>query len=127
MLAIGAGMFFLVGSAFIENVLYNDILCFIATFVNIGIYMLIYGVFTLIFVGRKGLAGAVVTTTTYVDKLPDDVEEVETEEFEYNQTEFIEPQAPVVEEKVCRFCGNRLEPTDKFCDMCGARIVSDGE
>ena len=45
---VGTSMFFLIGCQFIENILFNDILCFISMFVNIGIFMLTMGTLSII-------------------------------------------------------------------------------
>jgi len=132
MTCAGVGVFLLIASTFMENALYNDILCFVSVFANIGFYMLLYSVLTLIFVGRKGLAGAITTTTTYVDKLPDLEEEVD-EESTFNPD--AAPYVPEMDKKpeepagnrFCQFCGSEIEAGSKFCDMCGARLNQDGE
>ena len=123
----GIGIFLLIASPFIENTLYNDILCFVSVFVNIGLYMLTYSIFTLIFVGRKGLAGAITTTTTYVDHLPDPEEEIDEEYVPQPIPELQPKEEPRRQPKFCQFCGSEILPDAKFCDMCGARLESDGE
>ena len=124
MTCLGAAIFMLVASPFIEDILYNDILCFIAIFVNIGLYMLLFSVFTLVFVGRKGLAGAITTTTTYVDELPDLAEEVDEEYDSQDIPELMPREEPVVAPIYCRYCGNEIAPGANFCDMCGARLTA---
>lgn len=129
---LGVGILLLVASPFIEDILYNDLSCFIGMFVNIGLYMLTYSVLTLIILGRKGLAGAITTTTTYVDKLPEP-EEVFDEESTFNPN--AAPYVPEMDKKpeepagnkFCQFCGSEIEAGSKFCDMCGARLTQDDE
>ncbi len=124
MTSAGLGIFFWIGSAFLENILYNDILCFVSMFVNIGFYMLLYSVLTLIFVGRKGLAGAITTTTTYVDHI-EDLDDLIDEEDMYtpNSSPMVEQkEEPVQKAQYCKYCGSELLPGANFCDMCGSKM-----
>ncbi len=114
---IGTALFFLVGSPFIENILFNDISCFLACFVNIGIYMLLYGVLNIIFSKLKpnkqeNISMQITTNQTY--------NEPETQFTDFsNIEESNEPQKPIAIK--CKSCGSTMSPTDNFCQYCGTK------
>lgn len=107
---IGTALFFFVGSPFIENILFNDISCFLACFANIGIYMLLCGIMNLIFskVTPAKQDEVLIQTTTYQDY--QEQPQIDTEN---------ESNKPV--ELKCKNCGATMSPTDIFCEYCGTK------
>lgn len=107
---IGTALFFLVGSPFIENILFNDISCFLACFANIGIYMLLCGILNIIFskISPQKQATVLIQTTTNQNY----------QEQPQNETE-TESKTPI--EIKCKNCGATMSPTDNFCNYCGTK------
>lgn len=123
---IGTALFFFVGSPFIENILYNDISCFVACFANIGFYMLIYGFVNLIYTKLKPSRAettALQNTTIPATYIEPEYQEQNYQEQPYgedtldSQTE--EPNKPI--SLKCKGCGSNMSPTDNFCQYCGTK------
>ena len=116
---IGTALFFFVGSPFIENILFNDISCFLACFVNIGIYMLLCGFLNLI---SSKLKPNKQETPIQSFSIPQNFSEQSypnQQNFEPEQNEQEQPQKPI--ELKCKNCGSPMSPTDKFCEYCGTK------
>ena len=95
-----AGMF-LVGSPLFENFVFNDSICFISIFANVGVYMLLTGVLSLIF-GRDIVFGS--STFGHVKK---------EDALKHEQEVGI---------LTCRKCGAKVSSDENFCYYCGTKI-----
>lgn len=65
MMFIGFAFLGLIGCPFIENILYNDIVCFLLMFVNVGLSILLYLLFVFIFDRNKKSDGKVDSEKTF--------------------------------------------------------------
>ena len=111
-------IFLLIGFQLIENLLYNDLACFCSAFTNIGLYMIICGTLTALF-GRKvkdDESFAVLETINETENT--------TNETDDNNSEYSKVQDELEEKyQYCEFCSSRVNPTDKFCENCGSKII----
>lgn len=67
---LGLSLSTLVGSTFIENFFFNDIICFLSMFTNVGLYFFTYGMMILILVGKNGLNNSSNNTIIKAQKRP---------------------------------------------------------
>ncbi len=102
---IGTALMFVISSPLFENFLYNDLTCFTLLFANVGVCLLICGIFVMIF-GRYSVYG--LYNTELANKSTFN---------EFGETIMVED----VEQK-CECCGEKIAPTDKFCGNCGMKI-----
>ena len=116
---IGTALFFFVGAPFIENILYNDISCFLACFINIGLYMLLYGVLNLVYSKLKSNKQEVPVQSMSIPQNYSEQSYQEEAYFEPVSEQSQEPQKPV--ELKCKSCGSTMSPTDNFCQYCGTK------
>lgn len=98
----GSALFFLVGCPFIENILYNDINCFLACFINIGIYMLSFGLLNLILSKNK---------TSITPQIKQNQIQAEKQQF----------SSITNLETTCKGCGAKISSNDNFCQYCGTK------
>lgn len=99
---VGLSIMFLVGCPLFENFLFNDIVCFVNVFAGVGLYMLLMGMFTLIF-GHDAVYGNI----------------------NYNSHVTKEESAELEEQmglKTCEKCGAKVSIYDKYCFSCGKKI-----
>lgn len=97
----GVSFMFFIGAPLFENFLFNDIVSFVSVFAMVGIYMLLTGVFGLIF-GREIVFGG--SMFGHVKK-----EDVHRYEQEMGLL-------------TCKKCGAKVSSYDKFCFHCGTKI-----
>ena len=100
-MCVGLAGMFLVGSPLFENFVFNDIICFISIFANVGVYMLLTGVLSLIF-GRDIVFG----NSTFGHVKKEDALKHEQE----------------VGILTCRKCGAKVSSDENFCYYCGTKI-----
>lgn len=98
MMFIGVALAVLVGCQFIENILYNDLVCFMFAFINMGLALIIYGVLSKIF--KKPALENAAQNVNY---------EKEAEEVSF-----------INNKRVCSYCGNILKEDENQCEACGA-------
>ena len=107
-------IFFLVNSQFFENMLYNDISCFLAMFINVGLYAILAGFLTLIIPIKNE------TTPTPLSK---------EESMKNLKARLHKKYSNIHNDKTlnnsiackCKNCGAEIEQTHKFCTNCGTK------
>ena len=129
---------------FAENFLYNDISCFVATFANISIYMLLAMTFSAIF-GKKiekdnksklnpnyAQTGNLSPNESYVSSNENQQNNESNSELSYN--DFLEDPnnsnknnddnnlKSHSSNNVCPNCSAPISETDKFCQECGTKL-----
>ncbi len=112
MCSIGLVIMFVVGCQFIENMWFNDMVCFASMFVNAGLSILIFSVLNLIIPKRHNKV-----VTINIEKR----ETTEESNAELVQDTNFEIEAKP-ETKHCAHCGSELLEGANFCDSCGAKI-----
>ena len=95
---LGVGLAILVGSQFIENILYNDLVCFLFAFIDLGLALMIYGILSKIL------------------KKPESVVSYNNVLAQENQVESLKF------ERVCSYCGSKLKENENQCECCGASV-----
>lgn len=111
MCSIGLIIAFVVGCQFIENMWFNDLVCFSSTFANAGLSILIYAVLNLIFHKKKD---EIITINIDIPVPP---EEMDQENFEETTKEN--------KKKICAYCGSEFIEGENVCGNCGSRIAKD--
>lgn len=105
MCSIGLVLMFVVGCQFIENMIFNDLVCFTSMFANAGLSILVYSVLNKIFPGKAmGLS--------------------ESQEIIPAVHEVLEKEHVA---ESCTYCGSELLPNANFCENCGAKISKNEE
>ena len=100
-MCFGLAVMFFVGAPIFENFVYNDIICFINIFANVGLYMLISGILSLIF-GREVVFGGAMFG--HVKK---------EDAYKFEQE---------VGLLTCKKCGAKVSVYDEICFYCGTKI-----
>lgn len=117
----GLAIFFLIGSPFIENIWFNDLSCFCSLFINIGIYMLLVGVFNLIFIKKEEPS----TTPKPISKEESLSNLKKRLKQKYNNTSnesFKQKNETLSQNLTCKNCGSKISKTDNFCQFCGTKV-----
>ena len=100
----GMSFMFLIGAPFFENFFFNDIVSFVSIFAMVGLYMLICGVFSLIF-GREIVFGS--SMVGHIKK---------------ENAHKYEDEMGIL---TCKKCGTKVSYDEKYCFNCGTKIKDD--
>ncbi len=103
--SVSLAVLFLVCSQFIENSFYNDVVCFLGAFVNIGLYMISYGFMDVFCNRQKQALNEAVDSITIEEKLY----QTKNKTIKNLQKDGI----------ICVKCGKKINSSDKFCYNCG--------
>lgn len=114
----GLALFFVIGCQFIENIMFNDISCFMSMFINIGLYMLIAGVINLFSPKNKNtqLETASISQEDSISNLKKKL----TQKYKHKSEPTIKQNNDDLK-TTCKNCGATISNSHKFCENCGTK------
>lgn len=116
----GLAIFFVIGCQFIENLWFNDLSCFMALFINIGLYMLVAGVLSLIF-PQKISSQPEPTPITQEESMSNLKKRLKLKYSKNLQTTFKQNNDFLIKTLKCKSCGATMSESHKFCEHCGTK------